>query len=388
MPSACFARAALIVLAWLVAVVQPAAACNVPVFRFALERWISDNYALVVAHDKPLTAGQRELADGLLERSAETGGTANLSVQVLDLAATPADPAVKHLPLDQVALPAAFLFFPASFGEPTLIWQAPLTAENVARLAQSPVRDDFIAKTGQGTTATWVLLESGKPDADDAAGQVLRESLTAAQQELELPAGVVHPSGEVTGEDTPAAADNGYFDPENQLESGIPLRIAFTVVRMSSGDPREDVLRGMLMNVVPGLSAKRGQPLAFPLFGRGRILEPLAGADIKHDNIAAVCRYLCGPCACQIKARNPGVDMLLDVDWVAKLAGGSAIAARELPPLSGTAAITGERPPAVAGDAPSAGVALRPDVRNTLWAATVVILLMIVATLGMIRKDR
>lgn len=62
-----------------------------------------------------------------------------------------------------------------------------------------------------------------------------------------------------------------------------------------------------------------------------------------------------------------------------------------MPPLSGTAAITGVVPQGAVtggpGDAPSAGVALRPDVRNTLWAATVVILLMIVATLGMIRKD-
>jgi len=372
---------------WLAAL-QITGACNVPVFRFALERWVSDNYALVVAHDQPLTPAQRELTDSLQSKSTENGGKANLSVQVLDLAATPDDPSVKYLPLDQVRLPAAFLFFPAGFSEPTLIWQAPLTADNVARLAKSPVRDEFVGKVTQGTTATWILLECGQPAEDAAAEQVLRESLAAAQQELELPAGVVRPSGETTGGSTPGGADNGYFDPEDQLESGIPLLIGFAVVGMAPGDAREDVLRAMLLHVVPGLLDKRDHPLAFPLFGRGRILAPLAGEEIQHQAITAISRYLCGPCSCQVKAQNPGVDMLLDVDWDAKLAGVSAIPERALPPLSGTAAITGETPAAPPGTTP-AGAAVRgmpPVVRNGLWAATGVVLLVLAATFGITRR--
>lgn len=379
-------------MAWFAAL-HPAGACNVPVFRFALERWISDNYALVVAHDQPLTPAQQQLTDSLLDKSWEHDGTANLSVQVLDLTATPEDPAVKHLPLAQVSLPAAFLFFPAGFGEPTLIWHAPLAEDNLRRLTKSPGRDDFVAKAVLGTTATWILLESGQQAEDDAAEQVLRESLTAVEQDLELPAGVVHPSGETTGQGTAAADDNGYFDPENQLESGIPLRIAFAVVRLSPADPQEDVLRGMLMNVVPGLSAKRDHPLAFPLFGRGRILGPLAGGEINHDNIATISRYLCGPCACQVKAQNPGVDILLEEDWAARLAGVTAIPERELPPLSGTAVLTGEVPaelvPAVGADAasrPATFIGMNPVMRNVWWAAGAFLVLVFVATLGVMRK--
>ena len=380
-------------LAWILTT-HPAPACSVPVFRFALERWISDNYVVVVAHDKPLTPDQRKLADKMIDSSWENDGTANLSVQVLDLTATPDDPAVSHLPLDQVALPAVFLFYPVSFGEPTLVWKAQLTEENVGRLTKSPLRDSYAREAVKGTTATWILLESGKPEVDAAAEQVLRESLVAAQQELELPAGVVHPSGETTGPAGSAADDNGFFDPENQLESGIPLLISFAVIRMSHDDPKEDVLRGMLMNVVPGLMAKRDQPLAFPLFGRGRILEPLAGKEIQNDNIQAISAYLCGPCSCQVKARNPGVDVLLDEDWNARLAGVSAIQERELPPLSGTAAITGTAaPPPVPATPPvdtpqAASNEMRPLMRNVLWAAAAVFLCVIAATIGVMRKSR
>ena len=233
--------------------------------------------------------------------------------------------------------------------------------------------------------------DRGQPVEDAAAEQVLRESLAAVQQEAELPAGVVHPSGAVTGGSTPATADNGYFDPENQLDSGIPLRIGFEVVRMSAGDPREDVLRGILLKVVPGLLEKRDRPLAFPLFGRGRILAPLAGNEIRHESITAIARYLCGPCACQVKAQNPGVDALLDVDWDAKLAGVSAIAPRTLPPLSGTAAITGTGKPvtqslaASAAAQPAATGLPGSALRNGLWASATVVLLVIAATFGILR---
>ena len=38
-----------------------AIACNVPVFRYALERWEADPYEMVVFHREPLTAEQQAL---------------------------------------------------------------------------------------------------------------------------------------------------------------------------------------------------------------------------------------------------------------------------------------------------------------------------------------
>ena len=50
---------------WLLAIslVWPAAtfACNVPLFRYALERWEPDAYVFVVFHSQPLTAEQQTM---------------------------------------------------------------------------------------------------------------------------------------------------------------------------------------------------------------------------------------------------------------------------------------------------------------------------------------
>lgn len=386
-------RVGIACLAWLAG--SPSArSCNVPVFRYALERWDSEDYVAVVAHDEPLTAAQKTVLGKLSGLSRENDGVANLSVQVIDVVAAPDAPAVGYLPLDQVSLPAVFLFYPAGFGQPTLIWSGGLSGDNVGMITGSPLRDKFVELAVKGTTATWVLMESGHPDEDDRSEQVLRESLTAMQQELELPQGVRTRSGEGAGGEGTAPDDNGYFDSVNQLESDIPLRIAFEVVRLAADDPREEVLRAMLMNVVPGLAAKGDKPMAFPLFGRGRMLAPLVGAEIRGDKVELASRYLCGPCSCQVKALNPGVDMLMNIDWEAKLVGGAGMGKRELPPLTGAGALVEgmpvDRSPAPCTDeslpeASQSGVSHL--LRNLTLTIGVVILLLAAGTIAIMRRS-
>ena len=56
-----------------------ARACNVPVFRYALERWKPSNYEAHVFHKGPLTPEQKKQ----VERLSAPG--ANLNVSVIDL---------------------------------------------------------------------------------------------------------------------------------------------------------------------------------------------------------------------------------------------------------------------------------------------------------------
>ena len=37
--------------------------CNIPVFRYALERWPADSYEVILFHRGPLTAAEQALAD-------------------------------------------------------------------------------------------------------------------------------------------------------------------------------------------------------------------------------------------------------------------------------------------------------------------------------------
>src|SRR5690348_9305337 len=60
-----------------------ACACNVPVFRFALERWSPDVYRVTVLHRGPLSDMQRDLLRPL--EDSQTNKLANIAVRTLDL---------------------------------------------------------------------------------------------------------------------------------------------------------------------------------------------------------------------------------------------------------------------------------------------------------------
>ncbi len=57
------------------------------------------------------------------------------------------------------------------------------------------------------------------------------------------------------------------------------------------------------------------EPMAFPVFGRGRVLYALIGKGINPDMIRRACEFMVGPCSCQVKAQNPGFDLLTNYNW-------------------------------------------------------------------------
>jgi hypothetical protein len=57
------------------------------------------------------------------------------------------------------------------------------------------------------------------------------------------------------------------------------------------------------------------EPMAFPVFGRGRVLYALVGAGITAENVRKAAEFLGGDCSCTVKRDNPGTDLLLIADW-------------------------------------------------------------------------
>jgi hypothetical protein len=94
----------------------------------------------------------------------------------------------------------------------------------------------------------------------------------------------------------------------------LPLRVSFSVLRLSRQDQAEQPFVHLLLNAEEGLVAARG-PMVLPVFGRGRVLCALHGKRLVSADIERAARYLCGECSCQSKELNPGVDLLLAVDW-------------------------------------------------------------------------
>ena len=273
-------------------------ACNVPVFRYALERWPADLYEVVVFHRGPLTDDQEAVVRRLDDASAEKPGQANFGVRLVDLDANP-----KQELLDlwerqgSAELPRVVALYPFRSGIQAPAWSGPLTPAAVDALIQSPMRADVARRLLKGAVAVWVLLECGDAKQDDAAAKLLHAQLEALKSSLELPA--------LTEDDRQFTADP---------DAVSDLAVNFPMLRLPRDDPREQALAGMLLNSEDDLLTFK-EPMAFPVFGRGRSLFALVGKGINEVNIGEACVFLVGPCSCQAKAMNPGTDLLMRVDW-------------------------------------------------------------------------
>jgi hypothetical protein len=354
-------------------------ACAVPVFRYALERWEPDTFLVVVRHRESLTTPQRALVEKLRDVARDSARPANVDVVVLDnlqaeaktsgtesgdapteepasadAATTAATPEVTEEPpsaaaattaatpevngelrgeqrrqwleilekidappLDPAAKsPQMLLLMPLPGRPPWPVWSGPLTDANLRRLIDSPLRQTIVKRVLAGESAVWVLVASGQEEADKRAEETLRKELARMEKSLQLP-----------------SAEALAMEPSYRPDSAVELRIGFSVVVLKKDDPDEAIFRAMVLASEPDL-IDFNEPITVPIFGRGRTYFALVGKGIHPDMIEENCRFLCDGCSCLIKQENPGVDMLLAVNWDAQIEG-SAIPELVLPELTG-----------------------------------------------------
>jgi len=257
-------------------------ACSVPVFYYALFEWPSDPHTLDLG-TPPKGTNAASIKDHL------THSSANLQ---LDPASTPAPVPAGHVQI--------------RFSKTNqLWWDAPLPGDDPQKgldlLMDSPVRQKIVRQLASGVSVVWVLLESGDKKADDAAFLQLTNRLGYLQKVIEIP----------------PPADNGGNDGESgpdPLNVPVPLKIAFSAVRVSRTDPKEVGLVAQLLNVVPDLQSVKS-PIAYPVFGRALTMQPIYGQKFKDSSIDIRTEFASGACSCQVKDQNPGVDLLVTADW-------------------------------------------------------------------------
>ncbi|MEX2382122.1 MAG: hypothetical protein WD490_07050 [Opitutales bacterium] len=251
--------------------ITPAAlfACTVPVFRYALERWAPDPHLLLYA--------------------GETGAWSE-----------PLDSGMHHTNLyalrdseDSLAPGEVRLVFEESMYE---WWRGPMDAETLERLVDSPLRRKVAGQLLSGTSTVFVLVQSGDTEADATAETEARRVLALLQQTLELP----------------EASEYDADDPRGQSMTKLPLKLEFSLLVLESGDDAEEFFRKQLLAVVEG-PPEEGPVLA-AVFGRGRAIS-LPASNINEDILTELCWFLVGPCSCQVKALNPGHDLILTADW-------------------------------------------------------------------------
>jgi hypothetical protein len=275
-----------------------AEACSVPVFRYALDHWTPDLYRIRIVHDGPLPPEQAEVVQRLRDQTRSR--FANAAIEDIDVA-TSDDSTLKDLwqqsesknqPLCLIQAPTAV---PEEYRD---VWSGPLAAETVDSILGSPTREQLVKSLLDGTSVVWIYLESGIKLSDDKHYELLQTELERLQGVIKLP------------EIDPIDLKELSTSPED-------VKLKFETLRLARDNPQEALLVEMLLSTEPDLrdATYVQQPMAFALFGRGRVLYSLVGDGLTPELIEEASRFLTGACQCTVKAQNPGAELLLSVDW-------------------------------------------------------------------------
>jgi hypothetical protein len=297
--------------------IRIAQACNIPVFRYALERWEPSEYILEVYRKEELSPQETKLLDELKNFSVERGGQLNIAVNVSGTDAGHFDPEI--LP----ELPGMVLYFPDDTTRGNPIWAGKLDKENITRLIDSPARREVREKLQEGKTALFLVLSSSRGESNQEKKDFLRVVLQQAEKEIYITA----PGTDIHG--------NPIKNPDFSHTD-----LAFTSVFVDRMDPEEEILARILLGTEQDLW-NYDVPIAFPVFGRGRILYALVGDGINKDMVYRACSAVTGWCSCIVKDDNPGTDMLISADWTSGL-GESWIEPEELPQLTGLSSFSAQ----------------------------------------------
>ncbi len=304
----------------LVLLATSAYACNIPVFRYALERWKADICELLVFHDGPLDDKAKLLVDSLMKQSTSGGGFANVKVQAIDVRTADAQSLAVWKGLNETEQkPTPYATVRAAHARgPITAWHGKLD-EVTGQVLQSPLRKRLAERLLNGDSIVWVLLKSPDEERNESVRKMIKAQSAELATKLVLPDGIGLPGSE--------------------LHSEVPLFLKFTLLELDRDDAQEQ----FLVKVFGGFQSQayaEKQPLVIPVFGRGRALEVIPADQLDAKLFEELTLFLCGACSCQVKESNPGFDLLLTADWNTELFGENG----PLPPPPKTIADQGQPP--------------------------------------------
>jgi hypothetical protein len=278
-------------------------ACSIPVFRYAMERWPADYYEGIVIHKAPLA--DDDPAAKLLQ--SENVEFLNLRVSPVDLSLPETSDLTGLLggPIPET-LPALVLWYPSCKGRAAPFWTGQFTIDSVKALIQSPKRQELARRLTAGQTSVWIFVESGNAGKDKAKMQLINQELVAATKQLKGDPVLQDYSKMGPKEMTPTLAE--------ELQAS-EISYEFSILPVSRSDPKEKMFLEMLLKSEPDLDKYSNETIVFPTFGRGRALFALVGEGINTDNLREAIAFITGPCGCEIKMLNPGIDLLMNENW-------------------------------------------------------------------------
>jgi hypothetical protein len=273
--------------------VQDGRSCSTPVFRYALERWKPDPYKGIFIYRGKITERDRALLQRLEQATMDPESSANLLVREVEISSF-SEERLKALLMGPIPqrLPALAIWYPDQMGKKAPLWILELPSATATTLTNSPKREQLAESLINGDSIVWIFIPSGDRAKDEKARSLIQQELDVALNAwTKMPFYVLAGSG----------------------QKRLPYR--FSILTLLRADPEESFLLDMLLNSEPDLHEHKNEPMVFPVFGRGRLLGCLFGDYISAKNIQDVVSFLAGSCSCEVKAMNPGIDLLLSAFW-------------------------------------------------------------------------
>ncbi len=281
-------------------------ACNIPVFRYALERWRPDACEVLVFHDQPLTKQQERVLAAALPEGQDRGAAGKsqsggelAGARVVRVSVDRPNPEYASI-LNEVSSDPEkqfpYVVVRARIGTARTVnaWHGPLTKVPEWDVFASPARAEMAKRLLGGHSVVWLMIQSPDEERNLTARRLLDAELDRLSGTVQLPEGIGLPGSE--------------------LHSEVPLLVKFSVVEIARDDSRESFLVDLLSSFRPR-AVESGEPLVIPVFGRGRALEVIPAKELNARLIEDLTVFLSGACSCQVKEQNPGFDLLFSVDW-------------------------------------------------------------------------
>jgi hypothetical protein len=275
--------------------------CPIPVYRYALEFWEASPYRVEIYYRGRLSAADEEIVTHLSQ--ARSGPLkANVETRAIDVNGDVDEMTLRRFEeLSPPRVPWMVIRYPRVSGMNDPLWSGPLSKADVDQVLGSPARERIAEMLADDVTAVWVLLESGDRAKDRAAASLLERELRRLERTLKLP-----------------DLELWMSDIERIPAEKLPA-VRFGSIRVSRNDTGEAHLVEMLLNSEADLKRFGVEPIVFPVYGRGIALWALVGSGIHEWTLTEAAEFLAGPCSCQVKHLNPGVDLLIANDWEGKV---------------------------------------------------------------------
>lgn len=286
---------------------QVAIACNIPVFRYALERWQPDSIQVVVFQYGKLGKQQQ---DAIRNSFGVNANIELLPCNISESMDTDLESLWAKVPDDAKSkLPYIVIRTSLRDGTRPVCWNGSIENLPNSGIASSPVRTEITKRLLAGDAIVWLLVKGTDEQQNVSVRKFLQTKLDQLQETIEFPDGLGLPGSE--------------------LYSEVPLLMQFSILEVDRNDPAENFLMASF-GLHQSKGTKQGDNSAVstvlvPVFGKGRVLDVLEAKRVDDDLIESLTRYLCAACSCQVKEQNPGFDLLLSTDWNLKLFGESGI---------------------------------------------------------------